>query len=342
MALKMFRSWCAVVLLAQLTISNFALCVHPGAASVAVPAEPGADEDIIQTLIEASVRDAPNDAARALFTVPARTDLTWVVRDQSGGYYRAMRRGKGPHGWIRSADVVVTHEHAHAALQHACVAQLDACPAYGCAEPGSPEANANELKRTKPQMGVPITLSFEDFKQLQREADDRVGQGPMDATTEQAAVLEQVQLPAGELGQGSLVRVLAYIAKGGEGLHANSSGESVNCMLKKDVDNDFHIPVVKSADDSEYQGIVVEMIPQQRPAAWTIDALKKLQAAGTQVWVEGALSYDKVHFVNDDPAHPFKDEPERMSLWEIHPITKFLVCRKNHCDPNFEQDWSEL
>jgi len=316
--------------------------IESGDGLRAVAAAPGADEDLIQTLSDAAVRSAPNAAAEVLFTVPAKTDLTWVVHDERDGFYRAIRRGKGPHGWIRSTDVVVTHEHAHATKVHACVAQLDACPAFGCAEKDSPEGRANELKRAKPPLGVPVTLSFDDFLQLQREADARVGQGPMDLTLSQEAALAAIPVGPGEVGQGSLVRVVAFIARGGEGLHANSSGESVNCMLKKDLDNDFHIPVVRSAGDSEYQGIVVEMIPQQRPAAWTIEALKKLQADGTKVWVEGGLSYDKVHFVNADPAHPIKDEPDRMSLWEIHPITKFLVCRKDSCDPNFEQDWSEL
>jgi hypothetical protein len=84
------------------------------------------------------------------------------------------------------------------------------------------------------------------------------------------------------------------------------------------------------------------MIPQERPAAWSMDALKAIQAKGEQVWIEGGLSYDKVHYVNADPYNPFKDEPDRMSLWEIHPITKFLVCHKEHCDPDSEKDWSAL
>jgi uncharacterized protein YjbJ (UPF0337 family) len=61
-----------------------------------------------------------------------------------------------------------------------------------------------------------------------------------------------------------------------------------------------------------------------------------------QVWVEGGLSYDNVHYVNADPANPLKDKPDRMSLWEIHPITKFLVCLKDHCDATSEKDWLAL
>jgi hypothetical protein len=84
------------------------------------------------------------------------------------------------------------------------------------------------------------------------------------------------------------------------------------------------------------------MNPQKRPSVWTIDALKEIQAKGAQVWVEGGLSDDNVHYVNADPDNPLKDEPDRMSLWEIHPITKFLVCRKDHCDLKNEKDWLAL
>jgi len=31
-----------------------------------------------------------------------------------------------------------------------------------------------------------------------------------------------------------------------------------------------------------------------------------------------------------------------MSLWEIHPVTKFLVCRQDRCDPQAEDDWMPL
>jgi hypothetical protein len=49
-----------------------------------------------------------------------------------------------------------------------------------------------------------------------------------------------------------------------------------------------------------------------------------------------------VHYVSADPKHPFEDDPERMALWEIHPITNFFVCRRDHCDPNRAQDWTSL
>jgi hypothetical protein len=37
--------------------------------------------------------------------------------------------------------------------------------------------------------------------------------------------------------------------------------------------------------------------------------------------------------VNNDPNHPIGGQPKRVSLWEVHPITKFFVCTKagNNC-----------
>jgi hypothetical protein len=244
--------------------------------------------------------------------------------------------------------VRVTHEHEHGAQQgdpdsQVCAATLDECPARGCAKEDSWEAEANALKRTPPESGkAAVLLTFDDLKSLQKQADEKVGQGPYDLTPHGYQKLTDLNVAAGKVSEGDRVRLVAYIPKGQDGLHANNAGESVNCNLKKPYDNDFHIPAVAAAGDTEFQGIVVEMIPQARPSAWTIDALKELQAKGTQVLVEGALSYDKVHYVSDDPDHPFKDEPDRMSLWEIHPITEFLVCRREHCDPKKPGDWTAL
>jgi len=312
--------------------------------AVPVTSEPVIGEDTVQTVVDATVRTAPDAAAAVAFAVAAGTELTWVVDAKRDGFYRVIRQDKGPQGWIAAGDIKVVHEHPHGKTQDAkvCSASLSECPARGCAHDGTTEAKANGLKRTKPAGEVQATLSFEDFAQLQHEADEMVGQGPRDLSLEQRFALTELKVSSGMVSEGDLVRVIAYLAKGATGLHANMTGESVNCMLKGKSDNDFHIPAVKSADAKEIDGIVVEMIPQDRPTEWTIDALKEVQAKGAQVWIEGGLSYDKVHYVNADSNNPLKDEPNRMSLWEVHPITKFLVCRKDRCDPENEKDWSAL
>jgi len=306
------------------------------------------DVDLVQSVRDAPVRSRPSANAETTFTAAKGTTLVWAAHMDSDGYYRVVRRDKGPTGWIAAEDVRVTHEHEHGAGQddpdaQVCAATLDACPARGCAKEESWEAEANSMKRMRPKDGkAAVLLTFDDLKSLQKQADEKVGQGPYDLTPHGYTKLTDLEVSAGKISEGDRVRIVAYIPKGQDGLHVNQAGESVNCNLKKPYDNDFHIPVTAAAGDTEFQGIVVEMIPQARPSAWTIDALKELQAKGTQVLVEGGLSYDKVHYVSDDPDHPFKDEPDRMSLWEIHPITDFLVCRRDHCDPKKQSDWTAL
>jgi len=304
--------------------------------------------DLVQSVRDAPVRTHPVASAETAFTAAKGTTLVWAAHMDSDGFYRVVRQDKGPIGWVDANDVRITHEHKHGGAQddpdnQVCAATLDQCPARGCAKEGSWEAEDNAMKRTRPDGSkAAVLLTFDDLKSLQKQADAIVGQGPYDLTPHGHQKLTALKVSGGSVSEGDRVRVAAYIPKGQDGLHVNGAGESVNCNLKKPYDNDFHIPVVAAPGDSEFKGIVVEMIPQARPSAWTIDALKEIQAKGRQVLVEGALSYDKVHYVSDDPDHPFKDEPDRMSLWEIHPITDFLVCRRDHCDPKQQGDWTSL
>jgi hypothetical protein len=61
------------------------------------------------------------------------------------------------------------------------------------------------------------------------------------------------------------------------------------------------------------------------------------------VLVVGGLLYDNEHLVNDDPSQPKGGQPKRFSLWEIHPITEFLVCEQaGGCDPVARAQWTAL
>ena len=298
--------------------------------------------DLLRTSRDAVLHTAPKADAPVAFKAASGTELIWVARSKRNGYFRVIRKEQGPQAWIAEADAKVVRAADDFPEAKTCAASLQQCPARGCEAEGTPEAESNEMKRRQPKVGVPVTLSFDDFAQLQRQADERVGQGPLDPTPAQRLRLRDLHVQHGQVSEGDLVRVVGFIAKGDEGLHVNKAGESVNCQLKKPADNDFHIPLVEAPDNTEYKGIVVEMIPQDRPPEWSIDTLKDIQAKGLKVWAEGGLSYDKVHYVNDDPANPLRDDPARMSLWEVHPITKFLVCRKQHCDPQAEDEWTPL
>jgi len=310
------------------------------AAMGAVQAQP-VDPNLVESVRDSKAHEKPSSDAKTVFEAPAGTDMVWIDKAESNGFYRVIRRDVGPQGWIAKDDVKLAHA-AKSIDYPVCAEALNACPIRGCAKPDTAEARDNTIKRTPPGPGPARRLSFEDIMALQQQADQHIGQGPDDLSKPQRQKLEQLRLEDKPIAEGDRVVMLGYVAKGSDGLHVNNAGESVNCMLKKPADNDFHIPLVAAKDDSEFRAIVVEMIPQDRPDNWTIDALKAVQASGAQVRVEGALSYDKVHFVNDDPDHPLKEEPDRRSLWEIHPITSFRVCAKDSCDVDDENDWKEL
>jgi hypothetical protein len=86
------------------------------------------------------------------------------------------------------------------------------------------------------------------------------------------------------------------------------------------------------------------MIPQlPRPPGWDAATLNSLHTDQVQVLVIGGLTYDNEHLVNADPQHPKGGQPKRLSLWEVHPITAFLLCtRTDGCDATHAEDWAPL
>jgi hypothetical protein len=285
---------------------------------------------------------APRKDATVIQTLGAGARLVLITHDQRDGYYRVVRTDRGPVAWVASAATRVVSEDSGSRTHKGCAASLDSCSTHGCAAAEEPEGILNALKRRLPNPQIPVQLNVEDFRSLQRVADERVGQGYPGLDRPQRAKLNGLKFAGGLISEGRVVRTFGYIAKGGEGLHINGEGESVNCNLKGKSENDIHIPLVAAAGDSEFKAIVVEMIPQGRAASWTLDSLKTVQEKGYQVWVEGPLLYDKTHYVSDDADNPLSNDPNRMSLWEIHPITKFLVCRKQRCERSNEGDWEAL
>jgi len=140
-------------------------------------------------------------------------------------------------------------------------------------------------------------------------------------------LLVNLRVTTGTVREGRLVKVGGFLAAGLEP-HANTSGESVNCRFTQSANNDFHISIVENTGEDEFKGIVVEMIPQGRSADWTLAKLRSVRQQGKRVLVVGALFYDNIHMVNDDPNHPIGGQPKRVSLWEVHPIARFFICTK--------------
>jgi hypothetical protein len=295
-----------------------------------------------------ALKTAPNAQAPAPTMVDANTDLRWLRGAQRGKYVRVMIP-KGPSGWVLQADVkkVAEPDLSSVALEaqaQPCVSPetIKACttkkPA-GCAAADSPHGALNTLKRTLPDDETPTVVNFETFSQLQTAAVGLVDEG-VDISPSDRDKIKRIETADGKLGEGSRVRLVAFLSEGKP--HPNT-GESVNCNLKTEANNDIHISVTEKRNGSEFDGIVVEMIPQDRPDNW---AAKKLEALrGKVLLIEGGLLYDNVHFVNADENNPLGGQPKRFSLWEIHPITSLKVCKKmavSQCDPDRPSDWKKF
>ena len=299
----------------------------------------------VTTSKKTALKTAPNAHAAAATTVDANTDLRWVMGGRKGKYVRVMIP-KGPSGWVLESDVkkVAEADLASIALEgqaQPCVSPetLNACTTTkptGCSAAGSAHGLVNQLKRTVPPQGTPTTLTFDTFSQLQSAAVELVDEG-VDIPPAERDKIKSIETADGTVGEGSRVRLVAFLSEGTP--HANS-GESVNCNLKRPANNDIHISVTETKDGSEFEGIVVEMIPQDRPANWTSSKLDQLH--GKVLLIEGGLFYDNLHFANADANNPMQGQPKRFSLWEIHPVNSLKVCKKtkvSQCDPERASDW---
>jgi len=288
-----------------------------------------------------TLRSKPGAPGQGLAQLPAGTRLRWVEGATRNGFFRVMTP-KGKQGWV---PVVAAHiEREVPVLLSAsppCATSLTACPDRGCSQAGSDHALFNQTKRRPPLGTTPITLKFADFLSIQEQATELVDQG-LDLSAADRAKLNNLHVSNGTVGEGRLVRVVGFIA---DGLppHANT-GESVNCRRTEQANNDFHISLVERAGQDEFDGIVVEMIPQERPAGWTLTKLKSLKQQGRLVMVIGGLFYDNAHVVNADRDNPLERQPKRFSLWEIHRITRFFSCKhaNNNCSPGNASDWKAL
>jgi hypothetical protein len=196
----------------------------------------------------------------------------------------------------------------------------------------------NLAKRHVPDSNcTPKPLTLDDVRAMQNYIDNTYA----DARTTKTAFaptrsLKDISTFDGTRSEGDLVALSAYLV-----VAKDEGAESVNCGGADGTD--IHINVgPKSVHPTEYDGIVVEMIPQlPRPAGWDSTTLNRL--AGKQVLVVGGLTYDNEHYVNDNPASPKSGQPKRFSLWEVHPITAFYVCPAGDgCDPAQPSQWQAL
>lgn len=220
-----------------------------------------------------------------------------------------------------------------------CPTTFASCPPNGCAEADSSHALLNAAKHGPDPLpkGNPKAVTFQNFQALQDAADNEVGQAA-ELDQEDRESIQDLDVAGGSLGEGKLVSIGGFMV--GKA-HPNKK-ESVNCNLTAKDSNDFHITIAPAASDTEFDGIVVEMIPQNRPDGWTTDKLAKITKSKKKVMVVGTLLYDNLHRVNANPNSVLGGQPKRFSLWEVHPITAFYVCPKSKCSASDVSQWTKL
>jgi hypothetical protein len=146
-------------------------------------------------------------------------------------------------------------------------------------------------------------LTLDTVSQLQTAAVELVDEG-VEIPSAERDKIKSIDTTEGTVGEGSRVRLVAFLSDGDP--HANTR-ESVNCNLKSEANNDLNIPVAETKNGSEFEGIVVEMIPQDRPANWTSVNVAGLR--GKVLLIEGGLFYDNLHFANGDANNPIGASP---------------------------------
>ena len=219
------------------------------------------------------------------------------------------------------------------------VPNLAQCPAWGVERRGTTRGLLNEVKHRLPPAGTPMMLTFADMTALQQLADARVKSGTeAKVSAKDRAKLQGLETQNGRVGEGDLVAMVGFMG----GKPEINPGESANCYLQGASNNDFEFNFAPSATSTPYDGIVGEMIPQDRPKTWTIGKLRKLANEHRQVLVVGQLMFDTRHLPN--PKKGTNHESPRVSTWEIHPVTKLLVCRQpaGGCDPKQEDQWPPI
>jgi hypothetical protein len=213
--------------------------------------------------------------------------------------------------------------------------------ATGCSGAGGYDGYLNALKNElvdpagEPQQAFDVP----GLKALEKDL-------PADLTKTNHETLEAQMSGLGEGEVASLTGYLYYAKDGG--------AESSNCLLKGADNIDFHIgiggdagiaakaraktPGLSPAERS--QAVIVEMTPHWRAKyepGWNLALVQK--AVGRQVYLVGQLLADNEHDdAKDDCAYAGAGGPPgpscwRGTVWELHPVTRFLVCAAARCDP---------
>lgn len=202
----------------------------------------------------------------------------------------------------------------------------------------------NHAKNNFCVTGTPVPIIFDDFTGLQKTADDNGLKKGL--KTSRDSLLSIFDSSGGaKIGEGTLVQFVTFLVKAHHSNVGKNKGENVNCKLTEEDDNDIHIELAmeRPVDEPDpCDGVTAEMSPHFRPAEW--NRLTELDKFDRPVRVTGPLFFDDSHAPCHDGVRP---NPKRISVWEIHPVYQFEICKAKTkdlkaCDVKDNSVWIPL
>lgn len=217
----------------------------------------------------------------------------------------------------------------------------DACGPDGNGKPNSPQALQNDAKNNFCADGNPINVTFEVLRGLQQQAENRVTFGSDKSLPEDRSPLRGLPTPVGEIGEGTVVRLAAFVIDAHPSNVGKGKGESVNCKEEDAEGNDIHIVLGENSNnENECDSATAEMSPHFRPDFWTPGNLNKNN--GKKFRFTGQLFFDASH----KPCVGGQGQsPQRSTLWEIHPVYAVEICTapsNNDCTVGNDQGWESF
>ena len=192
--------------------------------------------------------------------------------------------------------------------------------------------------------GQPVPITYDDFKNLQALADaNGLKKG---LKTSRDSLIDIFDSSGGtKIGEGTLVQFVTFLLKAHHSNVGKGKGENVNCKMTTQDDNDIHIELTmdRSIDEPDpCDSVTAEMSPHFRPAEW--NRLVDLDKFDRPVRITGPLFFDNSHSPCHDGVRP---NPKRISVWEIHPVYQFEICKAKAkdlkaCDVKDNSVWVAL
>jgi hypothetical protein len=189
------------------------------------------------------------------------------------------------------------------------VKAISSCPNTGCGGVSDSLLDVAKNRTDAPPADPPV-LQVHDIVAIEEPEDWLTGQ-ERDSLSE---------------NEGRPVRLMGYLKI----VKTETSGETCNCELHKQVDTDLHLAITEHKADVEGASVTAEITPRVRAAThpeWMAKKIVPLQ--GKFIRVTGWLMLDTAHLPHSkkvDPQDHGGSSLNRATNWEVHPVLAMEVC----------------